>query len=155
MKIPLVFYDRVVDLHGFSSVVFDDRKGGISALDQVIGAGFTRIAHFAGYKGVNIGKERYSGYLNAHAKHGIPVRKEWIIEGGYEQKDGQDAFKKLLSLDDMPEVIFAVNDRVALGAYIEAGKSGLKIPSDIGIIGSRCDQPGSKGDGPAFSKDPD
>lgn len=135
MKIPLVFFDRVVEDSGFSSVVFDDRKGAMSSLDKVIGAGFTRIAHFAGYSGINIGKERCEGYLASLEKHGIPVRKDWIIEGGYELKDGQNSFMKLLALGDLPEIIFTVNDRVALGAYIAARESGIKIPSDIGIMG--------------------
>jgi LacI family transcriptional regulator len=135
MKIPLVFFDRVVADHGFACVVFDDRKGAISALGNVIGAGFTKIAHFSGFQGINIGKERLEGYLESLKKNGIPVRKEWIIEGGYELKDGQNSFKKLMTQKDMPEIIFAVNDRVALGAYFAARDSGIKIPSDIGIIG--------------------
>jgi len=135
MKIPLVFFDRVVTDSGFSSVVFDDKKGAISSLDKVIGAGFTRIAHFAGYSGINIGKERCEGYRTSLEKHGILVRKDWIIEGGYELKDGQSSFMKLLTLDDLPEIIFTVNDRVALGAYLAARDKGMKIPSDIGIMG--------------------
>jgi len=135
MGIPLVFFDRVVRERGFSSVVFDDRSGATKSLDEVIGSGFTRIAHFAGYKTVNIGKERLEGYRESLLKHGITLREKWIIEGGYELRDGFDSFKKLLSLGDLPELIFAVNDRVALGAYMAAAEAGLKIPSDIGIMG--------------------
>jgi LacI family transcriptional regulator len=135
MKIPLVFFDRVVANRGFSSVVFDDRKGANSALDEVIEAGYTRIAHFAGYQSINVGKERCEGYLESLEKHDIPIRKDWIIEGGYELKDGQDAFKKLKETGDLPQIIFTVNDRVALGVYLAAAESGMKIPSDIGIMG--------------------
>ncbi len=135
MKIPLVFFDRVVALHGFSSVVFNDREGAVKALSLVISAGFTRIAHFAGYLSINIGSERHKGYVDALESNGIPFRKEWVLEGGYELEDGRNSFRRLLSVGEMPEVIFAVNDRVALGAYKAAREAGLKIPSDIGIIG--------------------
>lgn len=135
MKIPLVFFDRVVSHHGFSSVVFDDRKGASTALDTIIGSGYKNIAHFAGYKSINIGKERLNAYSSSLTEHGIKVRDEWIIEGGYELHDGKNAFRKLLSLDSFPEVIFAVNDRVALGAYMAAREAGLRIPEDIGIMG--------------------
>jgi LacI family transcriptional regulator len=135
MKIPLVFFDRVVADSGFSSVIFNDRAGALSSLDKIIVAGFTRIAHFAGFSGINIGKERSEGYRTSLEKHGIPVRKDWIIEGGYELKDGQSSFIKLLALGDMPEVIFTVNDRVALGAYKAAKEAGIRIPEDIGIFG--------------------
>ena len=42
---------------------------------------------------------------------------------------------KLFQQGELPELIFTVNDRVALGAYKAAGEWGIKIPSDIGIIG--------------------
>lgn len=134
MRIPLVFFDRLIPNLNFSSVVFDDKTGAIDALDEIINNGYRRIAHFAGYSGINIGKERLEGYIASLQKHNIPVRKEWIIEGGYELKDGQKSFKKLLSQNHFPEIIFTVNDRVALGAYNSAIEAGLKIPEDIGII---------------------
>jgi LacI family transcriptional regulator len=40
-----------------------------------------------------------------------------------------------LSESELPEIIFTVNDRVALGAYLSAREAGLKIPADIGIMG--------------------
>jgi LacI family transcriptional regulator len=135
MKIPLVFFDRVVSDLGFSSIVFNDRTGAISALEEVINAGYTKIAHFAGYSDINIGNERLEGYKASLLKHNIPLRKDWIIEGGYELEDGQRSFIKLLSESELPEIIFAVNDRVALGVYLSAREAGLKIPSDIGIMG--------------------
>jgi LacI family transcriptional regulator len=134
MNIPLIFFDRMIPGLSFSSIVFDDKPGAISALDELIKAGYSKIAHLAGYHGINIGRERLEGYKASLLKHNIPVRNEWIIEGGYELRDGQLSFSKLLSQKHRPEIILAVNDRVALGAYIAANESGLKIPEDIGII---------------------
>lgn len=135
MGIPLVFFDRVVKERGFSSVVFDDKSGAAKSLDEVISSGFKRIAHFAGYPNINIGRERLAGYRESLMNHGIALCEDWIIEGGYELSDGRESFSKLFALGNLPEVIFAVNDRVALGAYLAASEAGLKIPSDIGIMG--------------------
>ena len=132
---PLVFFDRVLNGLGFSTIVFNDRQGTIEALDEIIRAGYTRIAHFAGYTSLSIGQERREGYKTALEKHGIPVRDEWIIEAGYEVEDGYNSFMKLYESGNLPEIILAVNDRVALGAYKAIRKSGLDIPGDIGIIG--------------------
>jgi DNA-binding LacI/PurR family transcriptional regulator len=63
------------------------------------------------------------------------LRKKWIIEGGFELTDGKESFRKLLSTGDLPEIVFAVNDRVALGVYIAAREAGLDIPADIGVMG--------------------
>lgn len=134
MNIPLIFFDRMIPGLSYSSIVFDDKPGAISALDELINAGYSKIAHFAGYHGINIGRERLDGYKASLRKHKIPVRDEWIIEGGYELRDGRLSFNKLMTQKHRPEVILAVNDRVALGAYIAAEESGLKIPDDIGIM---------------------
>jgi LacI family transcriptional regulator len=135
MKIPLVFFDRAFDTMKFSSVVFNDKIGAANILNRIINEGYTKIAHFAGYSKINIGKERHDGFLEALAKKKIPVNKDWILEGGFELKDGYDSFKKLNSLGNLPEVVFTVNDRVALGAYKAAKEAGLNIPDDIGIFG--------------------
>lgn len=135
MKIPMVFFDRAFEKIGFPVVVFNDKAGALKALDQLIGSGYTRIAHFGGYPFVNIGKRRTEGYKSALRKHKLTLRKNWILEGGFEFKDGYDSFMKLVKYRELPEVIFTVNDRVALGAYKAAGDCGIKIPSEIGIFG--------------------
>ena len=135
LGIPLVFFDRAIKNIGFRYVVFDDQKGTTDAINQVVNEGYNKIAHFAGYGNINIGKERRDSYQAALKKNGISVNKKWIIEGGYEIEDGYKAFETLNSSSNLPEVILAVNDRVALGAYKAIRKAGLKIPEDIGIIG--------------------
>ena len=135
MNIPLVFFDRAFEDMGLPAVVFDDRRSAINAIDHVIKTGITRIAHFAGYSSVNIGKERIEGYKTSLRNHGIPLRNDWIIEGGFEFKDGYDSFRKLLETGDLPQAVFTVNDRVALGLYKAADEAGLKVPDDIRVFG--------------------
>jgi len=135
MKIPLVFFDRAFEDMKFSMVGFDDKPGAENAVNHLINDGYTRFAHFAGYQTTNIGKNRLRGFVEAVSKRKLTLRKDWIIEGGFEMKHGYDSFKKLLSGGDLPEVIFTVNDRVALGVGKAAKESGLRIPEDIGIFG--------------------
>lgn len=135
MKIPLVFFDRAFENMKFSRVVFNDKLGAVNSLNRIFQEGYTKIANFAGYSKTNIGKERTEGFIGALSKNKIPIRNEWIFEGGFELKDGYESFKKLNSLGNLPEVIFTVNDRVALGAYKAAKEAGLRIPEDIGILG--------------------
>ncbi len=135
MKIPLVFFDRAFENMKFSRVVFNDKPGAVNALNHIILEGYTRIAHFAGYSKTNIGRERNEGFREALTKNKIQINNDWIIESGFELKDGYESFKKLNTLGNLPEIIFAVNDRVALGAYKAAKEAGLRIPEDIGIFG--------------------
>lgn len=135
MNIPLVFFDRAFDNLKFSRVVFNDKLGAENSLNRIIQEGYTKIAKFAGYSNTNIGKDRLEGFKEALLKNKIPIRTDWIIEGGFEVKDGYESFKKLNKLGNLPEIIFTVNDRVALGAYKAAKEAGLRIPEDIGIFG--------------------
>jgi LacI family transcriptional regulator len=135
MKIPIVFFDRACENLKSSKVIFNDKAGAVNSLNRIIQEGYTQIAHFAGYSSTSVGKERAEGYTEALRKNKIPVRKEWIIEGGFEWRDGYESFTKLNSSGILPEIIFTVNDRVALGAYKGAKEAGLRIPEDIGIYG--------------------
>jgi LacI family transcriptional regulator len=135
MNIPLVFFDRAMKGIGFSYVAFNDKSGTTDAINQLTTAGYSKIAHFSGYSNISIGADRCNGYKEALVNNGIAVRDEWIIEGGYEIEDGYRAFEQLYSTGNLPEIILAVNDRVALGAYKAIRRAGLKIPDDIGIIG--------------------
>jgi LacI family transcriptional regulator len=133
-SIPFVFFDRRIEGLNFSSISFDDINGALVALEQIIKEGYTKIAHFAGYSNVSIGKERLYGYKLALEKNGIEFNSDWVVEGGFEVKDGYEAFMKLYRENNLPEIIFTVNDRVALGAYQGAKEAGLNIPEDIGFV---------------------
>jgi LacI family transcriptional regulator len=135
MKIPLVFFDRAFENMKFSRVIFNDNLGATNSLNLILQEGYSKIANFAGYSNTNIGRERTEGYIETLSKNKIPIRKEWTLESGFELKDGYESFKKLNRSGDLPEVIFTVNDRVALGAYKAAKEAGLRIPEDIGIFG--------------------
>lgn len=134
LNIPLVFFDRAFENMGFSQVVFNDKSGAISSLNSIIKEGYTKFANFAGFSKTNIGKERSEGFIEALASNNISIRKDWIIEGGFEVEDGYRSFNKLNALGNLPEIIFTVNDRVALGVYKAAKEAGLIIPDDIGLI---------------------
>jgi LacI family transcriptional regulator len=133
LEIPLVFFDRQVEGLDFSSVTFDDRTGALAAMNAIIEEGYTRIAHIAGYTTSSIGRNRSLGYTRGLQINGIDVDPGWIIEGGFEVKDGYEAFLKLYRLGNLPEVILAVNDRAALGIYRAAAELGINIPNDIGV----------------------
>ena len=135
LNIPLVFFDRQFEGLEFPSVTYNDREGAVAALNKILEDGYDKIAHFAGYSTVSIGKERCHGYKNALAEKGIQIKPEWIIEGGFEIIDGYYAFMELYNLKNLPEIIFTVNDQVALGVYKAAAEKGLRIPEDIGIVG--------------------
>lgn len=140
LNIPLVFFDRQYEGLNFSSVSFNDRNGAMDALEMIIGMGYHRFAHIAGFSNTSIGKERLQGFKLAMQKNGMEINQDWIIEGGFEVADGYRAFMKIFHSAHLPEIILAVNDRAALGVYQAAEEVGLQIPEDIGIVAFGCNE---------------
>jgi DNA-binding LacI/PurR family transcriptional regulator len=133
--IPLVFFDRVCKDIVTSKVIIDDKKSAFSAVMHLAGRGYKKIAHFAGPKVLEICKLRLLGYTEALKKAKLPLIKEFIQYGGLDEKDGYNSMDYLLKRNLLPDAIFAVNDPVAIGAFQRIKEAGLKIPSDIGIVG--------------------
>lgn len=132
--IPIVFMDRIPQIENINSVGINDRHGAFKAIEHAIKLGYRRIGHLAGYTNINIGKDRKLGFIDAMNHYGIEINSDWIIEGGFGEKYGYDAFMKLYNQKNLPDLFFTVTYPVALGVYIAAAEVGLKIPDDIDVI---------------------
>ncbi|GAA4791445.1 LacI family DNA-binding transcriptional regulator [Olivibacter ginsenosidimutans] len=136
-RIPIVFFDRVIDQMEASKVMQDDYNGAYQATVHLIKQGYTKIAHIAGPKDQTFTKKRLQGYLDALKRYCLPIREEWIIHSGFSQECGENDTLHLLDKPShlLPNAIFAVNDRKAVGATLALKKKHIRIGRDIGIIG--------------------
>jgi LacI family transcriptional regulator len=88
-----------------------------------------------GAEHLSISRDRFTGYLEALNTFGIPFNKDYLHFGGFHERDGVNGMQVLFELKEPPDAVFAVNDPVAIGAYEEIKKRGLRIPDDIAVIG--------------------
>ncbi len=132
--VPLVFLDRVPDLPNISTVVVDDRGGAFKAVERAIALGHRRIGHFGGFVSTNIGRERKAGFLEAMNRYQVPLNESWILEGGFDEEYGYQAFMDLYRRKDLPEFVFAVTHPVAMGIYKAVKEVGMRIPDDVDLI---------------------
>lgn len=132
--VPIVFMDRTPDLKDVNTVTVDDYSGAFKAVEHLIRIGYKNIGHFAGYTNINIGRQRKQGFFDAMEKQNLPVKQEWVIEGGYGEQHGYDSFMDLYKNNNLPEVIFTVTYPVALGVYMAANEVGVNIPKEIDVI---------------------
>ncbi|MBX2966491.1 MAG: LacI family DNA-binding transcriptional regulator [Cyclobacteriaceae bacterium] len=156
--VPIVFFDRVYDTNQASKIIVDDFTGSKEATLHLIDQGCKRIAHIEGPPNLDISKQRLEGYKQALAEHNIPFNKELVAvcpSGTIEE--GRKATEKLLSLKNPPDGIFATNDPAAMGAMQAIKASGLKMPTDVALVGfsnwffsSLMDPPLSSVDQPGF-----
>jgi LacI family transcriptional regulator len=133
-NIPLVFYDRVLNLKKTDRVIVDDYTGSYKAVEHLIKMGCKRIAHLATSQELPIGRNRKQGYIQALKDNGIPVDEEIILRCDTD-KHALKCIPYLLSLQKAIDGIFAVNDNTAIRAMSIIKHSGYRIPEDIAIVG--------------------
>lgn len=133
--IPLVFFDRVSKEIKANKVIIDNAKSACIAVTHLISRGYKRIAHLAGPQILEICQERLNGYKEALKNRGLAIKDNYIQFGGLDDKDGYNSMDNLLKQKVKPDAIFAVNATVAIGAYQRIREAGIKIPSEIGIVG--------------------
>ncbi len=133
--VPLVLFDRAVNMLGVSSVVVNDYAGAFAATSHLIKLGCRRIAHIGGQQHVSIFNQRLKGYIDALNVNRIGVDEDLIVYGKVSIESGRDCMSKLLALKKLPDAVFAVEDFTALGAMQVIKAANKKIPDDIAVIG--------------------
>lgn len=137
-KLPLVFFDRVVEgLTGdsISSVVVDDYAGAYAAVAHLIAEGCRRIAHLAGLPHLGIYRQRRESYRQALHDHGLSYREELVCRAESGQLAGADGMRQLLALPLPPDAVFAATDSLTAGALRVLKARGLRIPQDVALAG--------------------
>ncbi len=134
--IPTVLISSKVELDNYYTIGIDNYQGAYSIVDYMIkNLNYRKIAHISGPDENNDALQRKEAYLKALADNYLEVNDQWLLNGDFTVKGGEFACRRLLSLRDKPEVIFASNDMMAVGCYNAIASFGLNIPEDIGVVG--------------------
>lgn len=134
-NIPVVALGQ--KLPGVSSVVYDDYAAAREVTSLFVKRGHRRI----GFIGVSerdraVGYERKQAYLDVMKEAGIEVDPAWVQEGVFNITSGGQAVRRMLrDSSQVPTGVFAVTDRLAIGAAKELEKDKMKIPDDVAIMG--------------------
>lgn len=134
-NVPLVFFDRKMNVDGVSSVTIDDFEGGYVATKHLIDVGCKKIAHLSGDQSLEIFQNRFKGYQQALIDHGIVFEEDYVIRTKSSVDAGINATKTLLALDNPPDSIFSSSDFAGLGAIQELKEQGISIPKDFCVVG--------------------
>jgi LacI family transcriptional regulator len=134
-NIPLILFDRIeasLDVH---SVQIDDYKGGYLATEHLIKKGYKNIGHIAGLQNVQIFKNRFNGYKDALLANKMKFDASMVYYGKNSIESGAEGMETLLNNNKKIDAVFCVEDFTALGAMQLLKEKGIKIPSQMGIIG--------------------
>jgi LacI family transcriptional regulator len=132
---PIVSIDPHQMNPNYPSVHATNYQGAMSAMQYLIGLGHRRIGFIAGRPELESAKRRMSGYYDALHQANISLDESLIVPGDFTEKTGIEVAMKLLTQPHPPTAIFACNDQTAMGVYRAAERMGLKIPSDLSVVG--------------------
>lgn len=134
--IPVVLIEerRVLENKNICSVLVDCTGGSYEIVEHLVKMGHSKIGIIKGPSYKLTAMERCTGYKRVMEDYGIPLRKEYMVEGDYTYKAGYEGILKLCSLKERPTAVFATNYDTCLGALEAIRKLGLKIPDDISLV---------------------
>ncbi|KUO49415.1 MAG: hypothetical protein APF76_08570 [Desulfitibacter sp. BRH_c19] len=135
LAVTFVNYNIDLDL-GYDSVLVDDTLGGRLACQALVDTGIKRIAVITGPARNPYTKRRFNAFKKELDKSNIELKPEYIAEGDFGSiYSGFEAMSKMLNYKDRPEGVFTLNDTLAIGAIKAIHSKGLRIPSDISVVG--------------------
>ncbi|MGW9299240.1 LacI family DNA-binding transcriptional regulator [Streptomyces cyaneofuscatus] len=130
---PMVFVDRWIP--GIDvPVVRADGTGAVKDLvAHLHGLGHRRLAIIAGPAATTTGNERVEAFRDALRELGLALPDAYIGQGDFQAASGRRATEGFLALDEPPEVVFAADNLMALGALDAIRARGLRVPDDIAL----------------------
>ena len=134
MDCPLVFAYS----HGTKQDTYVTYSNQDSAADMtryLIGKGHTRIAIIAGHPHSYPTQRRMHGFQMAMQQAGLVIPEGYIRYGDWEYESGLAQTRVLLTLDERPTAIFAMNDLMAAGCLHALTDAGLRVPKDVAVVG--------------------
>lgn len=133
--IPVVFFDRVADCNGCTSIIIDNYKAGYEATTHLIEQGCRRIVHLGGNMLRNVYSERLKGYRQALTDNKIEYDQDLVLISDMSGQAGRDTAARILKMKPRPDGVFTSNDTTAVAIMVELERAGLKIPGDIAVAG--------------------
>jgi LacI family transcriptional regulator len=109
--------------------------GGLSATEHLIGLGHRRIGIITGPPRLQCSRARLDGHRAGLEAAGLQVDADLIFQGDFYHESGFVGGQRMLGLTDPPTAIFASSDQMAFGVYEAARQQGLRVPTDLSIVG--------------------
>ena len=78
---------------------------------------------------------RLEGVHSELARNSIAIPPSAIVQGKWSIHEGRRLFKQLLSCDQRPTAVICGNPLLAVGAVLEAERSGIRVPEQMSIVG--------------------
>lgn len=135
LRVPLIAVGQ--DIPGSSSVIYDDYYAAKMIMETMIEKGYQNIA-FIGVDESDeaVGVQRKQAYLDVMETHHIALEEAWVQTASFNLQAGESSMERILQ-DSVkrPDAVFAVTDRLAVGALQTMRRFGIHVPDEMGLAG--------------------
>jgi len=120
----------------FRTLDIRNREGAAALAEKLTKHGYRSAAILTGPPGLITAQERMLGFAETFAAHGHPIDERWLVPGDFTRDGGFLGAAELRrrGLSEV-ELIFAVNDVMAVGAMAYLRSAGVRLPEDVAVAG--------------------
>ena len=133
LQVPVVLIDRSANVD-LDQVLVENVQSVETLVGRLIDMGHERIAVVAGLRGHSTSDERVAGWGLAYSNRRITPDMSLISYCGAMAADAERATHDLLSSDEAPSAIFAVNNTMTQGVLRALKARSLHVPVDISVV---------------------
>lgn len=133
-KVPLVFFDRVMESVNAAKVRTDDFESGYTATQHLLEQGCHRIAYLFISPLLDINNKRLAGYRKAVADAGLSATEEHIVQCTNDTKTNESVLLELLNSPNKPDGVIASVEKLILPLYSMCTQLGLAVPADVKAV---------------------
>jgi LacI family transcriptional regulator len=134
-RVPLVTVNRRMRGQQLDSVHLDNVRAGRLVAEHLWDLGHRRIAFIGGLRSASTNGERLSGVRTALRRLGMPLPRDYVVNGEFTWRHGYAAANTLLTQPNRPTALICADDLLALGVMDAAVDLGLEIPRDVAVVG--------------------
>ncbi len=133
--IPCILIDIPIESDTVGYVTTDNVLGARKAVNHLLDLGHKHIGMINGHSRAFVSQRRLEGYIDAIQASGLSVKKEWIVDGKFEEEKAREEALKLLKKYPEITAIFCASDLMAFGAIKAANELGKNVPNDLSVVG--------------------
>lgn len=140
MGVQVVIVDRDVHEFPFPSVGIDNTRAVYEAITYLIAQGHRRIGYLSEPLQIRTVRSRFEGYRRALAHHGLPLDERLVfidpsLRTG-KVRQGCELMRRIVAqVSPLPTAFFATSDITAIGALHALKDAGLRVPTDVSLVG--------------------
>jgi LacI family transcriptional regulator len=134
-KLPFVTLERSLDPYVYPSLEINGQHWFYSLIDHLADLGHHRIAFIGADPSLKIQADRFTGYQQGLAAHGLFFDPDLVIEGDLTSEGGYRAARILLTLPTPPSAIVCIDDQTAIGVLHAAHELGRSVGQDLAVAG--------------------